>query len=315
MGADPKDWDEVTNVVSISGVHPLPAGDRQRAYLIVLMGANVGEMFPIEPGEVVIGRSNRAQIRIVDDGISRAHARISIRGDEVFIEDLDSRNGTFIGGEPLTGTRKLANGDKIQLAGKVVLRLTYGDSLDESFQQAMYDSSLRDGLTGAFNKRYFNERLDSEYKYAERHREPLTLMMLDIDHFKPVNDEHGHMAGDHVLKLFATAMMSSVRNEDVFARYGGEEFAIISRAIPAESARVFAERLRRAAERLGIEYEGKHIPLTVSIGVATYPDAVAASAVDLLSAADRALYWAKEAGRNRIAVYSPDAPEEDTRPT
>jgi diguanylate cyclase (GGDEF)-like protein len=315
LGGHPKDWDEITNVVSSSGVHALPAGERQRAYLIVLVGANVGEMFPIEGGEVLIGRSQRAHIRIVEDGISRTHARISIRGDEVFIEDLDSRNGTCIGGEPLTGTRQLDNGDKIQLAGKVVLRLSYGDSLDESFQQAMYDSSLRDGLTGAFNKRYFNERLDSEYKYAERHKEPLTLMMLDLDHFKPVNDVHGHVAGDHVLKLFASAMMSSVRNEDVFARYGGEEFAIISRAIPVDNARVFAERLRRATEKLGIEYEGKRIPLTVSIGVATYPDALAGSAVDLLSAADRALYWAKDGGRNRIAVYSPDAPEEVTRPT
>jgi diguanylate cyclase (GGDEF)-like protein len=93
------------------------------------------------------------------------------------------------------------------------------------------------------------------------------------------------------------------------------EFAIISRAIPTENARVFAERLRRATEKLGVEFEGKHIPLTVSIGVATYPDACTTNAIDLLSAADRALYWAKDAGRNRIAIYSPDAPEEDTRPT
>jgi diguanylate cyclase (GGDEF)-like protein len=314
LGTDPKDWDDVTNVVSGSGVHAVSAGDRKRVYLIVLVGANVGEMFPVTADEVLIGRSRRSHIQIVEDGISRVHARLTVAGDDVFVEDMGSRNGTFVSGEPVSGKRKVGSGDKIQLAGKVVLRLTLGDSLDESFQQRMYDSSLRDGLTMAYNKRYFSERLESEYKYAERHGEALTLMMLDLDHFKPINDEHGHVAGDHALKLFAAAMISCVRNEDVFARYGGEEFAIISRAIPTESARVFAERLRRATEKLAVEFEGRHIPLTVSIGVATYPDARPTSAIDLLAAADRALYWAKDGGRNRIAVYSPDAPEEDTKP-
>jgi diguanylate cyclase (GGDEF)-like protein len=307
------DWDDITNIISDAEMM-LDGEERTRAYLVVQVGASVGELYRITR-EATLGRSRRADFQLIDDGVSRRHARIIIEGDEVFLEDLNSRNGTFIGSERLTGRRKLENGDRIALAGgKVVLRFTVGDSLDEEFQRQMYNSSLRDGLTMAFNKRYFTERLNSEYRFAERHSEPLSLLLLDLDEFKQINDQNGHVAGDHVLKKFAAAMIQSVRNEDVFARYGGEEFCVISRAIALDQAQTFAERLRAVTEGLDIEFGGKKIPLTVSIGIATLPESGAAGPTELLNAADRALYAAKSRGRNRVVLYSPTLEVEETRP-
>ncbi len=279
----------------------------------MLVGSNVGQMFLLNRAETVIGRSKRANIQLAEDGVSRAHARVVIEGDQAFIEDMSSRNGTFLGTERLTERRELNDGDKISLAGKAVLRFGFGDRLDESFQQQMYQSALRDGLTMAFNKRYFAERLESEYHFASRHRQPLSLLLMDLDNFKQINDEHGHVAGDHVLQTFAAAIMKTLRNEDVFARYGGEEFAVISRAIPQEHAMIVAERLRARTEGLEIEFGGARIPLTVSIGVASLPESGATDPTALIAAADRALYAAKTSGRNAAQLFSPEQFDEDTR--
>jgi diguanylate cyclase (GGDEF)-like protein len=230
------------------------------------------------------------------------------------VEDLQSRNGTFCNGDRIE-TRPLADGDKIQVGRTTILKFTYHDNFDDSFQRQMYDSALRDGLTKAFNKRYFDDRLNSEFRFAERHQVPLNLLLLDLDHFKRVNDEHGHIAGDHVLRSFAAAVQDSVRNEDVFARYGGEEFAVITRAISREDARKFGERLRALVEKLEVVHEGTTIPITVSIGIAGLPENQAESPTDLIAAADRALYHAKAEGRNRVALASDsDADADQTAP-
>jgi diguanylate cyclase (GGDEF)-like protein len=134
-----------------------------------------------------------------------------------------------------------------------------------------------------------------------RHRSPLALLLFDLDHFKLVNDTHGHLAGDRVLAEFSGFVLESIRNEDVFARYGGEEFAILCRLIGASDAMRFADRLRRGVESLSIEHEGSRIPITASIGVACLPDLTVDTANELLLAADRALYQAKELGRNRAS--------------
>src|SRR5262249_26763577 len=157
------------------------------------------------------------------------------------VEDLKSRNGTFCNGEKLS-SRVLNDGDKLQLGRTSILKFTYQDKVDESFQQHMLDSALRDGLTHAYNKRYFVDRLNSEFRFAVRHRTPLALMLLDLDNFKATNDKFGHLAGDRVLVGFADHVQRSIRNEDVFSRYGGEEFAVISRAISGIASKRFADR-------------------------------------------------------------------------
>jgi diguanylate cyclase (GGDEF)-like protein len=136
----------------------------------------------------------------------------------------------------------------------------------------MYESALRDGLTKVFNKKYFIDRLESEFSFATRHRTDLSLIMFDIDHFKVINDQHGHLAGDYVLSALAAEVSAKIRDEDVFARYGGEEFSIISRGIPLGAAHSFAERLRRSVEDYRFQYETKRLTVTVSLGVAAVPD-------------------------------------------
>jgi two-component system, cell cycle response regulator len=286
---------------------------RDRPCLIVLSGLHIGQMFPLEAGRQVVGRSRSAQIRLVDEGVSRQHIAIGEDAEgTLWLEDLDSRNGTFCNGEPIV-RHVLHDGDKIQLGRSTMLRFTYLDEHDESFQRRMFDSALRDGLTRVYNKRYFTERLRAEFHFAVRHEVPLSLLLLDLDHFKLVNDRHGHVAGDFVLTEFADSAQQSVRSEDVFARFGGEEFAVISRATAVEEAAHIAERLRVLVASLDIRYENRSIPLTVSVGVAGLPGVSATNPVELVMAADRALYRAKVLGRNRVAIYDPQK-DDDTEP-
>ena len=307
------EWEEETSVTEAGEVAPSAPTARDRAYLIVLAGGNVGEMYKILAGEAVIGRGKNVDVVLIDDGVSRAHARISLENGKLMLQDLESRNGTFRNGVKVEGPVPLHDGDKIQVGRTTILKFTYSDHLDESFQKQMYDSALRDGLTKAFNKRYFSDRLESEFRFAQRHGTPLSLLILDLDHFKKINDGHGHIAGDYVLQAFATLVQNSVRTEDVFARYGGEEFAIISRAIAPDAAMRFAERLRRVVEALAIPIGVIHVKVTVSIGIASVPEAHAESPEDLLRAADRALYLAKGRGRNCVEVFTGEI--EDTKPT
>src|SRR5688572_11659452 len=182
-------------------VAPVAGADgqkRDRAYLVVLAGSSVGEMYKVEHERTIIGRGGKAQIRLLDDGISREHAELAIQGDKVVLRDLGSTNGTFCNGQRV-GERELVDGDKILVGSTTILKFTYHDNLDEIFQRQMYESALRDGLTKAFNKKYFTDRLESEFTYSVRHSSPLTLVMFDLDHFKQVNDTHGHQAGDMVL--------------------------------------------------------------------------------------------------------------------
>jgi diguanylate cyclase (GGDEF)-like protein len=308
------DWDETTSVCEATDVTSSEQHERDRAYLIVLAGSHVGEMFKITRGEVVIGRGRRADVRLIDEGVSRLHAKIRVDGEKLFVDDLGSRNGTYVNGSQIK-QQVLADGDKIQVGRTTILKFTYHDEFDESFQRQMYDSALRDSLTGTYNKRYFTDRLENEFRFALRHSTPLTLMLLDLDHFKKVNDTYGHPAGDHVLIEFAKAVAASIRNEDVFARYGGEEFAIISRSIPLAVATKVAERIRSLVERMDPEYDGQVIPVTTSIGVASVDEMRAEEPEDMVTAADRALYWAKAQGRNRVSVFDDNIADEDTRPS
>jgi diguanylate cyclase (GGDEF)-like protein len=288
-------------------ISPTPAsGDvkRDRAYLVVLAGSSVGEMFKLEHERTIIGRGGKAHIRILDEGISREHAQIVIEGGRVHLQDLGSTNGTYCNGLRVD-RKELADGDKILVGSTTILKFTYHDNLDEVFQKQMYESALRDGLTKAFNKKYFTDRLESEFTFAVRHGSPLGLVLFDIDHFKKVNDTHGHQAGDHVLSEIAALLSATLRAEDVFARYGGEEFAVICRGSDAGQSMVVGERLRKAVESSRFVYEGTHIPVTISVGIAVLPDPTVKDASDVVALADQALYQSKHAGRNRVTLHDP----------
>jgi diguanylate cyclase (GGDEF)-like protein len=298
-----EDEGEVTRVANVGELQEefKARVQRDRAYLIVLAGSNVGEMYRVEEGETFLGRGQNTTIRLNDDGISRRHARIVQHGGEVMIEDLKSSNGTIVNGAPVT-MQLLKDGDKIRLGSTTILKFTYNDHLDESFQQQMYEAALRDGLTKAFNKKYFLDRLETEIAYARRHQAHLSLLMFDVDHFKRVNDTYGHLAGDYVLARLAKVASGTVRTEDVFARYGGEEFGVICRGVPLGSAGVLGERLRSIVEQTVFEHEGQRLPVTISVGVAAHPDVPIETGPQLIAAADQALYEAKRAGRNRVLL-------------
>jgi diguanylate cyclase (GGDEF)-like protein len=291
--------EESTQVGNVDSALLRAQSRRDRAYLIVLAGENLGQMFPVQELETVIGRSQDAAVHLHDDGVSRRHARILNEGGVVSVEDLKSVNGTLVNGRRID-RKSLQDGDKIQVGSTTILKFTYADHFEEDFQQKMYEAALHDGLTKAYTKRYFMDRLPTEVGYAKRHATPLSLLMLDVDHFKRVNDVHGHLAGDHVLAAIAASISVALRIEDLFARYGGEEFAVLCRGVALDNAARLGERLRSLVENAVIEYQGVRLPVTMSIGVASYAD-IPDGATELIAAADNALYEAKRGGRNRVA--------------
>ena len=305
MTKRPDDDDGQTRVRGPEPIESAPAG-RDRAYLIVLAGMSRGQMFKLDAPRSVIGRGSEAQVKISDEGISREHAVIHLVDGKVTVEDLGSTNGTFCNGVRIT-TRPLGDGDKIMLGGTTILKFTYHDRLDEQFQQQMYESALRDGLTKVFNRKHFDDLFTKEFAFASRHVAPLALLFIDLDFFKKVNDTFGHPAGDYVLAEVSAVLTSAVRAEDVVARFGGEEFCVLCRGTDTKGARELGERLRSEIEQRRFVYGTKIIPVTISVGVAALPDATITQATGLLAAADKALYEAKRAGRNRVAVAAPGA--------
>lgn len=276
---------------------------RDRAYLIVLSGSEVGKMFKLDDGETVVGRSHRADIRLDDDSISRMHIKVDLSGTHVSIEDLGSSNGTLVNGDRITRSQ-LRDGDKIRLGDTTILKFTFHDRLDESFQQKMYNAALRDPLTKIFNKKYFVDQLTLEFSYSQRHQTELSLIIFDLDHFKRINDTYGHVTGDHVLIEVAALVQEMLRHEDVFARYGGEEFVIVLRGIALDHAGALAERIRAAVEAKVITSGGERVPVTTSVGVACWEPSLERP-VDLVERADAALYQAKQSGRNRVLLKYP----------
>jgi diguanylate cyclase (GGDEF)-like protein len=161
-----------------------------------------------------------------------------------------------------------------------------------------YESSIIDGLTGAINRKHFDDRLIGELAFSKRHKVEVSLLILDVDHFKDVNDRLGHQAGDAILRQLAATIRDALRVEDLFARYGGEEFAIIARGIDRAGALAFAERVRTLVAATAFVHEDIRIPITVSVGVASLADCRDASVDQLITLADSRLYVAKASGRN-----------------
>jgi two-component system cell cycle response regulator len=291
--------DEITNNTQPTVEPPRRVAQGPSAYLVVIAGPSFGEMYKLKGDRSVLGRSERADIRVLDDGVSREHAAIERDGGKMVLVDLKSTNGVFWNGQRVP-RQDLTDGDKISIGSSTILRFTYQDEADERYQRKLFESALRDGLTSTFNRRYFIDRLNAELRFANRHDKSVGLLFIDIDHFKKINDGHGHQAGDHVLAGVARAMTATIRAEDVLARYGGEEFAVICREIEADGVRALGERLRTAIEGRPFVHDGKQISVTVSIGAAVGRGVQEGQA--LIAAADAAMYEAKLNGRNRVCL-------------
>ncbi len=293
------DEDDRTAVVRLRDIARGSAVARDRHLLVRVEGEELGQLLTLDGDEIVIGRLAGCSICIPDAGISRKHCRIVRVGDGYVLEDLDSANGTYVGGEQVRRHR-LSDGDVIQLGSAVVFRYAVTDADQHAMLQHLYNASVTDSLTGAFNREYFDSRLEAELAYVRRHGVELGLFMIDVDHFKLVNDQYGHQAGDAVLVALAKVVRMTLRSEDVFCRYGGEEFVAILRTTELTVSSIVAERVRIAIEAMVVEHAGRRIPVTASLGVATAAECANADAAELIGLADRRLYAAKHAGRNRI---------------
>ncbi len=267
-----------------------------RGTLTMVSGTEAGSLYRLG-NTTVVGRSLDCQIKVHEAGVSRRHALITQSGEtEYYVQDLGSRNGTTVRGRPVTRAR-LMDGDRIGI-GPVFFRFALTDETEEMALKRRYESSVVDGLTGAMNRKHFDDRLIGELAFAKRHQADVSLMIIDVDHFKKINDRHGHQAGDTALRRLAAVIRSTLRVEDVFARYGGEEFAIIARGIDTKKSFAFAERIRLLVEKSQFLHKTMALPITVSIGVASLADCRDASVDQLISLADSRLYVAKASGRN-----------------
>jgi diguanylate cyclase (GGDEF)-like protein len=277
---------------------------------------------PLERDEVILGRALEADIRVNDARASRLHARIRIEHDaqtgapRYRVTDLGSTNGTLLNGQPVTDAF-LQNGDKL-IIGEHLVRFDLLDDIDREFQRQLYRLIAHDELTGLLTSKSFFSELRREAARAESEGRPFCVLMMDLDHFKLVNDTHGHLVGSQTLEEIGGLIMRALRAGDVAARFGGEEFAAFLLDADCAQALVAAERVRTtiqehlfAATRRGAALaEKRTLRLTISIGVASYPDD-ARDPIELIELADTALYHAKQSGRNRVSAFC-HAPDEMT---
>ena len=284
---------------SLVDVPTARTGERQHGVLVVLSGSHSGAIFILDQVDTVIGRARSNPVWLNDEGMSRVHSRITRRGDGYYLEDAGSTNGTSCQGEPVREPRRLRDGDRIAMGRGTLLRFALQDEVEREASRQTVELQIRDPLTRLPNRRHLEERLQSEFAFARRHKTPLFVLMLDLDSFKRINDSHGHGAGDAVLRAVAHTLEVALRVEDVVGRYGGEEFAVVVRGVDLAGIEVLGERLRRLIEDTAVAYGGGSLRVTTSIGIAELkPDHEGPDA--LLAMADKALYAAKAAGRNCV---------------
>ncbi len=275
------------------------------ASLIVLNGKEIGRDFRLRKSGLILGRSVDANIRLPDEQASRAHARIDRDWDverqsmTYSITDLQSTNQTIVNSKPIKRV-ELKDGDKIQI-GDTVLKFVVLDHIEAAFHTEIRNLITYDQLTGLLTKESLFLALESELQRCLRYEYPLAVLMMDLDHFKSVNDGYGHLMGSHVLAVVGRLIRDSMRDDDVSARYGGEEFISYLAEDGLEAAQLAAERIRSAIEAHPFTLDDVTIDVRISIGIATAPEH-GRDVNTLVKAADEALYRAKETGRNRVCT-------------
>jgi diguanylate cyclase (GGDEF)-like protein len=278
-----------------------PRAMRRKGVFTVSGGLDAGRVLALPREDIVsLGRASECTYPFEDVSLSREHAQIMCIGAEYVLKDAGSTNGSFLNEVRVARAMPLRNGDRLRLGSTLTLRFALVDDQEEEALVGIYEAAVRDGLTGVFNRKHLEERLAVDLDLAKRLGTPLSVILLDVDHFKYVNDTHGHLAGDAVLKNVATLAGQGIRQEDTIGRYGGEEFVVVCRGAAVADAVALAERLRWAIWNALTPFEGHAIRVTVSAGVASLACAVEPTRAGLLGLADTRLYKAKQAGRNRV---------------
>ena len=298
---NPFDQETTRGPVRHPGAAPRP---EEKPYLLGIAGEHAGRLFPLEGlREVFVGRGADCELFLqLDRDVSRRHARVSLDdAGRAWLEDLGSLNGTLVNGSDVTRPTMLARGDRIFIGESCILKMDWLTS-DEV---ARWQSATVDALTECMNRATFQARLEDLASLAATREGTISLLLLDVDRFKSVNDDYGHQTGDFVLQRVA-GVVKTVLGElpgDVPAyRYGGEEFAVLLPEARHEQAHALAERIRAGVEATPMAYQDLRLSVTISIGVATLDSSTDDLPAALIRTADERLYRAKREGRNRVVA-------------
>jgi len=275
-----------------------PSAAHGNACLVVIRGARLGTRVPLDNAQITIGRDSSCDFQISERNVSRVHCRVTRHAEAYWLEDLDSTNRTVLNGSAVEQAL-LSDGDQVRV-GSTVLKFIGPGNIEADYHLELHENAVRDALTGLYNRRQLIGVMEHEIrKRRGRNEQPLALALLDIDHFKQINDELGHLGGDSALKQLTAVLSDHVRPRNILARIGGEEFAFLMPDTGIEEARRQLDAIRDAVADYSFEIEGQRRKLTVSIGVVCWVPEMQGT-IDFLRAADEFLYRAKSMGRNRV---------------
>jgi diguanylate cyclase (GGDEF)-like protein len=299
------DFDEKTRVTQVVQPPPPGGGNTKTTTdcLVVIYTKEptlLGKRFVLDNNPTRVGRGADNHVVLDGDSVSRRHAHFEQRGSAWLVVDDGSTNGTYCNDEQIAREAVLKNGDRVKV-GPTIFKFLSGADVEAQYHEEIYRMTIMDGLTQIHNKRYLYEALEREIVRGRRHERHLAVLLFDIDHFKRINDMHGHLAGDFVLKEVARIIQSRIRRDEVFARYGGEEFAIVLPETSLEGAGALGEMLREKVAEHSFVFQADSIRVTISIGIALLMENDR-QANDLIKRADEKLYQAKNSGRNRVCV-------------
>jgi diguanylate cyclase (GGDEF)-like protein len=293
------DHDIKTRVTTLEELKVKRKGDDCLVVIYAPVEAELGKRHVLHKDVATIGRDRDNDIVLDSDSVSRRHAKIEHRDGYFFCIDLDSTNGTFVNDEPEPVTTcQLRRGDQLKI-GDTIFKYLSGSDVEAQFHETIFNMTITDGLTDVSNKKQLDNVLLKEIPRAQRHGRELSVAMIDIDHFKEVNDTYGHLAGDSVLRDLAGILQKRLRPDDELGRYGGEEFCAILPETSLEGAAKIGEELRSLVESHAFLVEGEQIKVTISIGIAELKKGMDIKA--FYKSADEMLYQAKRNGRNRVA--------------
>ena len=293
---------ERTIVSPIESIDPIAA--ETTPALLVVSGPQIGRSYPLEKDEFMVGRGEQCDLVVEDDLVSRHHCKLVITKEKTLLVDLASTNGTLVNGRR-SDRCTLNEGDQIQVGSSTIFKYHLQEDVQRKFLAELFDAATKDFLTGVYSKRFFLDRIQGEFSFVQRTEGTLSIIVADLDHFKKVNDTHGHLAGDFVLKKVAGYLLQNTRRHDIVARFGGEEFVIFMRECDHQQAVTLAEHLRQGIANLRLEFNGKILPVTISMGIATVDSKTRneyKSVDTLIEHADSKLYQAKNQGRNRVCI-------------
>ncbi len=294
-----ENMEKVTETWITAPDRPVSVSNRNACLVhIYPTGVGMGSRYMLTDEPLVIGRGNDCEIRINDHSVSRRHARLQPGVDGYYAVDLQSTNGTYVNDVPASMC-KLKDGDYLRV-GNCIYRFLTGGNVEAEYHEEIYRLTIIDALTDIHNKRYFMEFLDRELARSSRYDRPLSLVMIDIDRFRAINEDLGHLGGDFTLRELSARIKGSIRKEELFARYGGEEFAVVLPETPCQGAFNLGDRLVKVINGQSFQYENRSYQVTISVGATTTQGEKDITPSELIRRADEKLYQAKHEGRNRV---------------